>query len=236
MIAPGTKTITNTHGASIAPPRAAVAAVALLLGGAMLLGGCQAPAFVLSNVLPRPKIPAVFEPPDQSTVVLVDDPHNLLPSVQLMSLIAGRTAGDLEENDVISQIVPHTLIEDLRAREPDFVRWPIDRVGRRVGAKQVVYVLIEGYDMLETDTSEIFRPTAAVRVKIVDVATGRRLFPESDPLGYPVTVQKYYRDAHDVGVGDRAVMARQLADRVGEDIALLFYEHKQREVGAGFED
>jgi hypothetical protein len=209
---------------------------AATLAGGLLITGCQAPAFVLSNVLPRPKIPAVFDPPDQPTIVLVDDPHHLLPNVQLMSLIAGRAASDLEENDVISQIVPHTLVEELRAREPDFVRWPIDRVGRQVGARQVVYVLIEGYDMLETDTSEIYRPTASVRVKIVDVATGQRLFPQSDALGYPVTVQKHYRDAHDVGVGDSAIMARQLADRVGEDLALLFYEHKQREIGTGFKD
>lgn len=208
----------------------------ILLAAVALAAGCQAPAYVLSNVLPRPKIPAVFEPPDQPTVVLVDDPHHLLPNVQLVSLIAGRAGDDLKENDVISQVVPHTLVADLRAREADFGRWPIDRVGKNVGAKQVIYVLIEGYDMLETDTSAIYRPTAAVRVKIIDVATGRRLFPQSDSLGYPVTVQKYYRDAHDVGVGDNAIMARQLADRVGEDIALLFYEHKQREVGSGFQD
>ncbi|QNN21715.1 hypothetical protein HED60_05340 [Planctomycetales bacterium ZRK34] len=215
---------------------AATMMMTILLATVALAAGCQAPAYVLSNVLPRPKIPAVFEPPDQPTVVLVDDPHHLLPNVQLVSLIAGRAGDDLKENDVISQVVPHTLVADLRAREADFGRWPIDHVGKNVGAKQVIYVLIEGYDMLETDTSAIYRPTAAVRVKIIDVATGRRLFPQSDSLGYPVTVQKYYRDAHDVGVGDNAIMARQLADRVGEDIALLFYEHKQREVGSGFQD
>jgi len=206
--------------------------IAILITAAVSLIGCQIGGFVMSNVLPRPKIPAAFEPPDQPTAVLVDDPHRLLPTVQLMPIIAGQVGGELEDNEVISEVIPPSLIEDLRASEPEFARWPIDKIGRRVGARQVIYILIESYEMLETDTSEIYRPTASVRVKVVDVATGDRLFPKSDALGYPVTVQKHYRDAHDVGVGDRAVMARQLAARVGEDIARLFYEHKQPEVGS----
>ncbi|MBI1370802.1 MAG: hypothetical protein GC162_19385 [Planctomycetes bacterium] len=206
----------------------------LTLTLALSPGGCEVGSFVATNVLPRPKIPAVFELPKQSTVVMVDDPHRLIPNATLAPVIAANIGADLKKNEVVSEVIAPNLIEDLRVNEQNFSNWPIDKIGKQVGAKQVIYIMVEGFDL--TESQAIYRPTAAVRVKVIDVETGRRLFPQGDNLGYPVSVQKYYKNMQGATDGTDLVLARGLAQRVAEDVGKLFYEHKEREVGSGFED
>jgi hypothetical protein len=207
-----------------------------LAGSACLvLAGCQLPGFLGANLLPESKVKAVYTPIDQRTLLLVDDPRHALPSPQFATLIAQAVAQDLQKQNVISEFTAATLLEDLRQRERDFDLWPIDQIGQRLGARQVIYVLIDGFEPGGRG-QELQRPMASARLKVVDVGTGKRLFPLQGEHGVTstLTFKQPPLDAH--SHGRDSLIARQLAQRLGLDLAQQFYAHKRREIGSGFDE
>lgn len=203
------------------------------LGLVLAAGGCEVPAYVATVITGPPKIPAVYELMDRPTVVLVDDYHNKLPAMTLASLLAGRTGEALKDHEVIETLIPSTTVDTLRARHEDFRKWPIDRIGRQVGAEQVLYISIERYQM--TDEQQIFHPRVDVRVKVIDVASGTRMFPAGDQA-YPLVSTLHYRNMEGAGAGTQAVLANRLMEYTADKIAKLFYKHKQPEAGSGLSE
>lgn len=200
-----------------------------------LLPGCELFGFASANFMPRKKVEAVYKPINQATLIFVDDPRRALPSMQAATLVADHAARELRENEVVTEIIPSSRVAELRADTPDFDTLPIDKIGSLAGAKQVVYVLIDAFDT-GGEEQDLRRPVAAARVKVVHVASGRRLFPERAEHGV-TTMLRYKQDALDASShGGEALLAQKLAENLGRDIALQFYDHPPREIGSGFED
>ncbi len=210
------------------------AAVGVFAGLFLWASGCELPGYVAQVVVGPPKIPAVYELMDRPTVVVVDDYHQKLPGMPLASLMAGRTGEALVDNDAVETLIPSTTIDTLRSRHEDFRKWPIDRIGRQVGAEQVIYISIERFGM--TDEQQILRPRVDVRVKVIDVAGGTRMFPAGEAQGYPVITTRYYSDMEGASAGTQMYLANRLMEDAAAKIAKLFYKHKQPEPGSGFSD
>lgn len=211
------------------------AVLATAAAGLLAAGGCQLGGMLAANFLPLDNIKALYKMPDEPAVVLIDDPGHHLATLQDLGTIAVRVGGDLEENKVVTKIIPPGDVEALRVREPDFSTWPIDKVGQSVHASQVIYVLIDSFNLV-SEGPGLYHPKAAARVKVIDVKTGNRVFPKNDPGGYPITADLFYKIQDSTINGATAVLTRALADRIGENAALLFYEHKPHQAGAGFRD
>ena len=197
------------------------------------LMSCQIPGYTFGGIIPPPKIKALYEPIDQPTLVLVDDPRGALPSPMLLNLIADQVAFDLKREEIVNEFVPVSRLESLRGRDPDFATWAIDRVGRELGARQVIYVLIDSFDAAGTGQDSL-RPMVSARVKVVDAVSGRRLFPERGELG---VMGVLYREPEPIESPSNAgaqELQRNLAIRLGEEVGKKFYAHKEREVGSGF--
>lgn len=201
----------------------------------LLLGSCQMAGFAGANFLPEAKVKAVYTPIDQKTLVFVDDPRNALPSAQLAGLIAQTISRDLQDHEIISEFVVPSALDDLRARERDFEVWPIDQIGQSVGARQVIYLLIDGFEPGGRD-QELQRPMASARLKVVDVASGKPLFPVQGEHGLTSTLSFKQPPLDADSHGRNSLIARQLAQRLGGDTAQQFYDHKRREIGSGFEE
>ncbi len=210
--------------------RFTTATFALAVAAMLALAGCQIPGFLAATMLPVPKIPAMYTAPDQPTVVVIDDPNRLLPSSAESGLIAARIGEDLKTNKAITKMLSPTVVEELRLSDPNFAGLPIDKIGQRVGASQVIYVLIDRFSLVAEPS--VYRPTISARVKVVDVATGKRTFPMDNPGGYPITSQMVYRSQQSNVLGTESVLSRKVSNKLGEEIALLFFEHKGREVGS----
>ena len=194
-----------------------------------MLGGCNVAGYVSQGLIPPSDIPALYNPADRLTLVLVDDPGRKMPTIALADQVAGRVGQVLVAQKVIGRFVPTTVITELRDSETDFDRWAIDRVGRRIGAEQVIYVLLQDFQL--TESGQIYRPVASVRVKVLDVASGSRMFPADNRHGYALTTVQEYEDLEAGGRGTEAVVARRLAEQLAEDIAKVFYKHKPKPVG-----
>lgn len=205
---------------------------AAVLAALSVMGGCELFSMTL-DALPRGDVPAVFEPADRPTAVLVDDPAHRLPSDRLKSRIAHRVGKDLQESETITEFTPTRLIDEMRMSNEGFGSWSIARVGRRAGAGQVIHVLIDRFE-LEV-AAGVYRPAALVRVKVIDTAGGERLFPAGGESGHAVTSRLFFQNhTHDDDRSTGRALGRKLADRIGEDVAKLFHKHKPRPVGSGF--
>ncbi len=212
-----------------------IAFLAAALGAAALsLPGCMLFDFFAQPFEDR-SIKAVFTLTDQPTVILVDDPAGLLPTTDLKNLIASRVEFLLKDNKALKEIVPYGNVEQLRAAEADFDKWPMDKVGQRLSARQVIYIMVEQFALLQP--GDVYRPTANVQVKVVDSITGQRLFPPTaDMRGYPVAVRQSFKAGQESTRGAENLLARRLAEVIAKDSAELFYNHTPREPGSGFDD
>ncbi|MCC7145519.1 MAG: hypothetical protein IT443_03665 [Phycisphaeraceae bacterium] len=172
----------NTTASFLSPrrplsPTGRLYVVALYLAVGLSLGGCVA-AGVLASGVAKEKVKARYRLPDQKTLVLVDDPKKLLGDPSAPAAAANRVAFDLIEKETllaerfVAQEKLTAMIADLG---PAYARMPIDQVGKKLDAATVIYVYIDSVQM--QSEPGIYRPTAQARVKVIDTATGKRLFP-----------------------------------------------------------
>lgn len=210
-----------------------VAAVALLA----LLTGCEGLAFLAA--MGGDKVPAVYELPNQTTLILVDDPSTQLGDPALRSVVATNAAYHLKQNKALdASIVPQEELSLLMAREgQQFAKMPVDQIGRLLQAQQVVHVVVESV-VLEVAPG-VYRPTAMAQVKVIDASTGQRLFPAAEPFdtalstppGYSVRVRLSVDTARVGDSGATVMLRRELAQRLGLTVAQLFYKHSKPQPG-----
>lgn len=214
----------NLHG--VAGRRLGVVALAAILTAT---AGCEVAGVVADVVGGGGQVDAVYELPDRPTLVLVDDPANRLPRHHLADIIAGRIGDALKNNDIVEQVVPTTMAGSLEQRHDDFDRWPIDKVGQHAGAQQVIYVLVQAFSLRD---EAIYRPTARVHVKVIDAASGARLFPPArHEHGYPVARQQQYTHMDGATATTEQLLGRRLAETLARDIGRLFHPYPKPQPG-----
>lgn len=213
----------------------------LLPMAAAVLTGCALPAFI-TNVVSPEKILAVHTLTPRTTLVIVDDPGRALGDPNLAAVVAANVGHHLTHNQAINeaQVVPQDRLTDLAGRLGDsYLTTPIDRVGKQLEAGQVIHVLIRSVSMQVT--ANYYRPTAVVEVKVIDADTGQRLFPAPGAYpsttatspGFALTTKMRHRTLDDSRRDAAALMARHLSERIGRDVAELFFDHPKPDPAAG---
>jgi hypothetical protein len=192
-----------------------------------VLVGCT-PLSYISTVITRDTVPAAYELSDRPTLVLVDDPGGQLGSAVLANVVADKIMSDLKQRELVIQFVALTELQALAdALGDDYATTPIDLIGRRLGAEQVLYVKIAALQLLGEPS--MLRPRARVQVKVIDAQGSARLFPApGDGLaqGYDLLVEMQHRYGDNADPGESAMLLREVAERIGRDVARLFYEYE----------
>ena len=222
--------------------RACVVALVLLLGSA---AGCEVFSWIAQGIAPG-KVRAVYTlDAEMPTLVMVDDPDRKLGSRALAAMAATEAGYQLENEEAVQAVIPAQSLVPLMTRlGAEYAKTPIDRIGRELGADQVVHVFVER--VVVTPEPTIVRPKAVVRVKVIDAAAGKRLFPSTDQItlseggepvspGYPLVVELFYRQRADRR-GDEAAVRQELARRIGRDVARLFHDYPELEPWQRFEE
>lgn len=211
-----------------------------------LLVGCGGEGYFSHLVSGGDKVPALYTLEERPTLILVDDPADRFADPNLPLTVAINIEHHLKQNEVlVDKIIAQRKVADLQAKHGlDFASMPVDRVGRELEAEQVIYVLID--DVALENVPGVFRPKATAQVKVIDVKTGRRLFPnppapnqpiETTPTrGHPIVTEMSYKGSDINSRGTLTQLKRQLAETVGRDAARLFYKWKPPEIGHRFEE
>ena len=213
--------------------RATLCRVAILGLCAVAVGGCGMIPF-LTQAFVRKKIKAAYLLEDRVTLVMVDDAQLRLGDSAVANRIADRIADDLRDAKVVSRFVPLQQLNALIVKLGDeYEHTAIDRIGRDLGAEQVVHVNIDSVTM--GSDPGMLRPIATVTVKVVDAVAGKRVFPEpraaEGPRGLSLTMRANYRRTDDEIRGDMKMVVQKLAQQIGRDVAYVFYDHLPRQPG-----
>lgn len=208
-----------------------------MLLGALLttLSACEPVNFVLT-AFDDDRIPAQYTLAQGPVLVLVDDPNHHLGDPSLPNLVAASAGQHIEANISKTTAISIDKLAALkREKGSAFDTMPVTSIGKALGATQVVYVLVESAGI--SGEPGLFRPQANVRVNVMDVATGKRVFPGvssdnpmaatqgPDKLGFAMEIKLNYTQSEQSPIGETAVLMRALANEMGLQIAQLFFKH-----------
>jgi len=190
-----------------------------------LASGCNIIAPIAYAIHGPEKINPVYTLPEaRTTVVFVDDPSSKIAQRRLRYAIADTATQDLLAKRVLTDMLEPRGIIAAASKEHHDDRMSITELGRSVDADIVVYALVTNYSL--SPGAGTYLPTAELRVKIMDVASGQRLWP-NDEFGHLLSVQiPQLPGQTPASAADRLAVERRLAIRAGTGLAQLFYRHE----------
>lgn len=210
------------------PKARALACSALLAVSLVALGGCNLFAAATLITQGQGQVKGVYElNPEAKTVILIDDPASEIPRTRLRVAIAQTAQQLLLDRKVIKEgfMLDTTGATSLAARSSYSEKLSVTEIGEQVGADIVVDVVVTEFNVLGGAAGLETRPTAAMRMRVVDVAEQRVIWPTDNPRGYPFNVG--VQITGNMRPTDRRAMQeaeRALAQRAGVALAQLFYD------------
>ena len=204
--------------------RTAHALAALTLVGSML-AGCNLVAGATMLVKGPPTVAAAYRLPEATTVVFVDDRTNVLPRRVLRETIGRAAEGELLRKTVVPDMVSSRSADLAVSQETLDEPLTIAQIGAAVGADQVIYVTIDAFT-LSADGATLL-PQAVLRVKVIDVATSERIWPD-EHRGQEISPALEFRRGQ--SPESRTEMLRlqeELAASCGVAVAQLFFKHER---------
>jgi hypothetical protein len=201
--------------------RAALAGTLLLL--AMAACGCALPGALAYKFMGPPEIPAKYVFPKIPLLVLVENAHSGSIAIPEADALSAVIYEDLKEHKVAPLIDP-ARVHELRDRNPiGFGKMSITEVGRQLGAEQVLYVHVQQLDIESPTGADLVRLKISVKVKIVEIANARTIWPESgDTESYNVESPWQRLDPGTT----RSVLNHQVLRESGIEIARWFYPYQ----------
>ena len=183
------------------------------------------------------KIDAEFTLPNKKTVVFVDDPNNIFARTTLRSTLGDAVSFDLMRQEVLTSTVPtRDAIAISRSRsEGDASRLiSIEAIGRALDCAQVIHIQPTTFDIAGRSDMQGIRPTAIVRVKVIDIDLKKRVYPTAEVLPEGREITATIREASSDLLRSRAgrtELEDALAAKLAIEVAQLFYKHDRLDLG-----
>jgi hypothetical protein len=210
---------------------------ALGAGCALLASGCNIITPVAYAIEGPGKIDAEFLLPNKKTVVFVDDPNNIFPRTTLRSTLGDAVSFDLMGQEVLTSTVPtRDAIAISRSKsEGDAGRLiSIEAIGRALDCAQVIHIQPTTFDIAGRSDMQGIRPTAIVRVKVIDIDQKRRAYPTAEVLPEGREVTATIREASSDLLRSRSgrnELEDALVQKIAIEVSRLFYKHDRIDLG-----
>ena len=203
-------------------------AAALLLTFASIasLGGCEALGVASESAGHTVNAKYVPNKADSMLVLVESYQHDLSDSgIEAEHLSAALSKAIADEK--IASLVDPQALEKLRDADPDqFAPMSIAEIGRRVGAKQVLYVNIDLAEIEHPIGGGQMRGRMEAIVKIVDSTSGNTRWPrDSTSETMQITTDWIPDNANKTDADIRA----QMADQMAQDIGKVFHDYHVEE-------
>jgi len=196
----------------------------LTLVGIAALFGCAVPGVIGYKVFGPPAVPARYVPPkDQALVVLVEAAHSPAASVPEAEELVQSLHADLKAQKV-APLIDIGKVHDLRDTEGQgFTKLSISEIGRRVGARQIIYVDLTQCDLTSDPGTEVYSLKVSAKVRVVDAITAQTLWPDAEGGELFEYQTPPTRATSDMSASTIKRVALKLT---GNEIARMFYAWK----------
>lgn len=173
------------------------------------------------------KIEPIYTLPDNTLLILVDDPGEKVRSPRTRDQLARDLGEELLAHKAVSKIVRPDALAKLRRMDAQFESYPATAVGRKLDAGTVLFLEVREYfaPLDIEDTSTAAKLTVAVRVLNVHEskrADKVRLWP-TDEGGHIVESELRAVEVHKLA--SEAAVAGELARKCALHVGRLFYQH-----------
>jgi len=199
--------------------------IACILGAITLIPGCNIITPIAFAIHGPEKIMPVYTlDPTLKAVVFVDDPSSRITQRRLRYTIAQRATKELLAKRILVDMLDPRGILTAASSERYGEQKSISELGKSIGADIVIYAVVTEFSM--SPETGAYIPRAALRVKIIDVAQGKRLWPD-DEMGHIANIQIPQKPGLiPTTLGAKLDLEQELADRTGLGLAQLFYKHE----------
>ena len=199
--------------------------LALSLVPALMLASCQTfIALLVAKSIQTQDRPAKYPVPGGKKILALVESSLCETDQPVARMLTERLNKEMEKQKIAAKTVPYEALLELAAATPGFSKMEAAEIGKKLGADIVCYVLIHEFK-LKDEVEELWRGEFRATVSMVDVATGRQLWPMSGHEGYwvkPVRAPVTSSTSPDYA----AELSRALCDTMADRIAKLFYDHR----------
>ncbi len=174
---------------------------------------------------------------DRKTVVFVDDPDTIFPRTSLRLTLGDAVSFDLMQRELLtSTVATRDAVAASRngAAGNAAKLTSITSIGRALDCAQVIHIQPTVFDIDGRSDDRGLRPTAVVRVKIIDVENKMRLYPgaEIQPEGREITAIIREKDSNGLRTrAGRTQIEDELVKKLALEIERLFYKHDRVDLG-----
>ncbi|MGH7214506.1 MAG: hypothetical protein ACREIT_07070 [Tepidisphaeraceae bacterium] len=188
------------------------------------LPGCVAAGAIAYKVVGPPAVEARHVLAKEPTLVMVENYRQPSGSATDAEVLGRHVVVELMKHDLAPTVDVNTLY-DLRQRDPKAFRtMSIDAVGRKLGAGQIVYIDLTQCAIEGTLGGDMVKGVMSARVRVVDVETGKTLWPEEGGDGFPLSAGIPFTP---VGQGtDESSIRQRLCASMADQIGKLFRKWK----------
>ena len=130
----------------------------------------------------------------------------------------------LRAENISSNVVPRERAQSLPQRHPDFRSWSLQKIGRTLGADQLLYVRIQELRVRETPDHPLLSPMVRLELKVIDVnapPSRARVWPEYGARELP-PITRQVQEASTRERTDLAIL--KLARDAAQEVAKPFYD------------
>jgi len=187
--------------------------------------GCVQMAAVWANITGGDVVEPEFKLTKEPLLILIDDPNSLITEPQAVRDLHKAMAAIFLEFNVNRQVVPFENWQTFQRTAKNYNRLSVREIGEKLGAVQVLYLGVDRFTLQAEPGAPIYKGEFAVRVKVLSTEPKRdvRLWPREEAgRRIAVTTQPTPADG-DVSAAD---VARELAEKLADAVARLFYEHR----------
>ena len=158
---------------------------------------------------------------DRPTLIFIDDRSSKLPRRQFRTLIAETAQANLVSAGVVSTIVDTQAATAVASQDKNSRPMSIASIGEAVGAEIVIYATVDEFTI--SPDGQTVLPTSQLRVKVIDVVTGERAWPQ-EREGYPLRLTVRDRQGGRDATTSMFDLQQALAVWMGTGLAELFYD------------
>lgn len=202
----------------------------LLLPLTMFLVGCNVFGAMVYYLSPRQMRDAEFELAEGRVAMVIECARLEEENPVFARALSDKVNDLFTQHKVPTRIIPYRELAALRRANPDYQSWSIQRIGRELGAEQVLYARLDTLRFRETPDHPILSPYAAMRLKVIgtnELKNQARLWPE-DRHGREVTCSRPPVEAVDFEVSDAE--AAKLGRDAAQIVARLFFRWDKEEM------
>jgi hypothetical protein len=199
-----------------------------------LLSSCNIAAIAAYLTSPDPSQDALYKLPNVSTVVFVDDRRNVMHPIRLRRVIAEQITNELLSKKILTTMIsPRDAMRVSATNDKYNEPLPVNELGKAVGASVVIYVEMTAFGL--TSDGHTANPRTSCSIRVIDVINKSRLFPTDEAAFIVSESMKHIGPNRVTSSAEARELAEELAVKLGNTIAKVFYEHTTGRLGENLE-